>query len=122
MVKNSSTNKTAKRSKSNPKTHDTPLTEPEVFSSTTEVMHKKIKKIIKAPVGSSRLKRTRLSGSNECDVQKCLEHNSLIEFICKTCLKELCGHCILKHAEHITSITSIRDIVREYVEEGDLII
>jgi hypothetical protein len=121
MVKNSSTNKTAKRVRNSNKSQDQAQSEPEVVSSTTEVMHKKIKKITK-PIETNRIKKNRPVGSSQPEIEKCLEHNSNIEFICKTCLKELCGHCILKHAEHITNICSIRDIVREYVEEGDVLI
>ena len=50
----------------------------------------------------------------------CAEHHSKIEFICKNiiCLKELCGHCILTHSEHINSITSIKLLLKESLENG----
>jgi len=121
MVKNSSTNKSPKRQKSNNKSLDTNLSEPEVFSSTTEITNKKIKKIEKtAVIKASRNKKGRPSSNQNSDIERCREHNSVIEFICRTCLKELCGHCILRHVEHISNIGSIKDIVREYIEEGDL--
>ena len=54
------------------------------------------------------------------DILLCSIHQSKIEFICKniTCLKELCGHCILLHAEHINSIISLKIILKESLENG----
>ena len=98
----------------------------ETTSSTTE-LKKKIKKPARSPVVNSKLTRSKkkkmqtsapqheLSLSEE---SLCKQHGSKIEFICQdpNCLRELCGYCILSHKEHINIITSVKDIVKSFLD------
>jgi len=122
MVKNSPANKTTKKGKASTKPIvNESRSSPEAFSSTAEVT-KKIKKLPKPsirPAANSR--RSRHSNHDE-ESPKCREHSSDIEFICKGCSRELCGHCILAHTEHISQIFSIKNIMKEYIEEEDMMI
>eukprot|EP01016_Furgasonia_blochmanni_P020449 TRINITY_DN2280_c0_g2_i2.p1 TRINITY_DN2280_c0_g2~~TRINITY_DN2280_c0_g2_i2.p1 ORF type:complete len:568 (+),score=98.28 TRINITY_DN2280_c0_g2_i2:111-1814(+) len=56
----------------------------------------------------------------EKEAYLCEKHGSKIEFMCKNpvCLQEMCGHCILQHAEHISNIVSIKNLVQDVLEEG----
>ena len=121
MVKNSSTIKSSKKNKGTSRAMETRSSH-EVVSSTTEVT-KKIKKIPKPSIRPHHSKRASgTSAKTYPDSPICSEHGSTIEFICKTCLRELCGHCILAHTEHVSQIFSLKTIMKEYIEEGDLLI
>lgn len=43
----------------------------------------------------------------------CPDHSILIEFICtfRTCLKEMCSHCIISHKEHIHEVQPILKVM-----------
>ena len=45
----------------------------------------------------------------------CEIHKKEIEFICLShmCYKELCGHCILEHSEHISFIKGIKNVLED---------
>jgi hypothetical protein len=49
----------------------------------------------------------------------CQTHSKEIEFICLShlCYKELCGHCILEHVEHIGFIKGIKGVLQETVSQ-----
>jgi len=53
------------------------------------------------------------------DSHLCETHGSSLEFICKVCFSEMCGHCILRHKDHINSIVGIKEIMRKFVDDGD---
>lgn len=118
MVKNSSTIKGSKK-KSVSKTMETRSSHE--TSSTTEVT-KKIKKIPKPSIRPAHSKRTHTSTEPSQEPCICEEHGSAIEFMCKACFKDLCGHCILAHTEHVAHILSLKNIMKEYIDEGDILI
>ena len=121
MVKNSSTIKGSKKNKGISKQIE-PKSSPDAFSSTTEVT-KKIKKIPKPSIRPPHhSKRSPVSTQLSAEPPMCSEHGSAVEFICKACFRELCGHCILAHTEHVSQIFSLKTIMKEYIEEGDLLI
>ena len=120
MVKNSSATKSAKKGKSTSKKPES-RNSPEAFSSTTEVT-KKIKKLPKPSIRPSHSKRSRSTEISSSEAPVCPDHGSYIEFMCQACFRELCGHCILGHSEHISQISSLKNIMKEYIEEGDLMI
>jgi Uncharacterized protein conserved in bacteria len=120
MVKNSSTGKNTKTTKVHSRTMD-PKHELEGISSTTEIINKKINKSPKPSIRPSRSSKKHSFNNPSLfpEAYKCQEHHSNIEFICQLCLRELCGHCILKHTEHITNIIAIKDVMKEYLEESE---
>ena len=42
----------------------------------------------------------------------CNDHLSPYEFLCTGCSKELCGHCILNHKQHIMNIVPINETLK----------
>lgn len=43
----------------------------------------------------------------------CAEHGFVIEFLCvfRSCLKEMCSHCIISHKDHISEVEPIRRVM-----------
>lgn len=119
MVKNSSTIKGSKKSAPS-KTIETRSSH-ESFSSTTEVT-KKIKKLPKPSIRPAHSKRSHTSPKSSPERPMCQDHGSAVEFMCKACFRELCGHCILEHTEHVSQIFSLKNIMKEYIEEGDMLV
>lgn len=105
---------------------------PEITSSTTE-LKKKIKKPSRGAIVNPKLvrnKKKKLKSSeslNESSISEenvCKLHNSKIEFICKepNCLRELCGHCILSHKEHINDIASVSGLLKDFIETEETMV
>lgn len=104
----------------------------EITSSTTE-LKKKIKKTPAGPIVNPKLVRSKKKKMQESALQYessipeenfCKLHDSKIEFICKepSCHKELCGHCILVHKEHINDIASVSTLLRDFIETEETMV
>lgn len=63
--------------------------------------------------------QSRKKGLEDGGTHLCEEHGSAIEFICKMCYEDLCGHCILCHKEHIDSIVGVKEIMKKFIDNGD---
>lgn len=52
----------------------------------------------------------------------CKKHNSKIEWICTNplCFSEICGHCMLEHQSHISSIRSLADVFASAISSVSL--